>query len=136
MAETATRNPERDGENGWGMCFVVTKPFRPDQLMGELAAALNWRKVSGCVVDGDPAVASASSPATLWVDRTDLDPAVLQRVASAHQASQAWVAKGDEPTFSEVAEKVARGEALTPQEQQIALRSLIASAGDPGKAHA
>lgn len=116
------RHSERDGERGWGMCFLVMKPVRPDQLMAEVAQRLGIKTVSGVVTEGDLSKASPATPVTMWIDHRDSQvPSTVNAAVTAHVPAAAPLPAASR---ADLTEKARLGIDFTPEEIQIALRLL------------
>lgn len=137
MAGIVERNPMRDGVNGWGMAFVITKPFRPDQLMAEVAVIVGATEVSGVVVEGEPVDpesgvriynASPTKPMTIWIDKPESRvPTALSAALTAHTPATTDPAD----TRAELVTKIKAGQPLNPAEVQEALKVLLGVQGAP-----
>lgn len=129
----AARDKNNDNET-LGSAFLVYKPVRLDQLVYEIAQAMNWRKEPVLSAGGDPNIVDASEPIDVFIDRTDVDDNIFITAVAAHTPDPLWT-HPDLPTttptplpdisLEDLHTRVASGKGLTSDEQSAAIAALL-----------
>lgn len=107
-----------------------TRDLQIGQLQEEITEALgpDVRLAAFFPLDeaGEPVAVDAQTPVTLYVTPSSADLAGVKQVLAAHKPDPYFGMTDEEKARMQLREKIASGQALTPEETTAALQMLIA----------
>lgn len=109
--------------------FTWTRQVEVGQLQAEVAEALGTSVQVAAVIPideyGAPGVVSAEDPITFFVTPSSVDLATVRKVLAEHRPDPYFGMDEEQKAQAQLKEKIAAGEALSPEETTRALQMLM-----------
>lgn len=131
VSEMVTENGvgSKDPFQGDSQRFTWTRQVEVGQLQAEVVEALGASVQVAAIIPidegGQPGPVSEQDPITFFVTPSSVDLAAVRRVLAEHRPDPYYGMDEDQKAQAQLREKIAAGEALSPEEMTRALQMLI-----------